>query len=171
MVIPESVVAAIEKELKPEENSYFNHAVEALNALNKITKESYCSDYMSNVINSLERLYKGFLKAATKVCEWYRLPSESFLTDDHDVLGVMLEIKENFPDVFPKTDRETWRDTKAFLRDLRHEYTSARYETYPTFEEFSKVLGYVNAQKEILLSYIQKGLLEENYDKGLNEDY
>jgi len=34
-----------------------------------------------------------------------------------------------------------------------------------------EALRRINAQKEILLSYIQKGLLEENHDKGLKEDY
>lgn len=171
MNIPSSIIKTVTDNAGPMDNNYFNHAVSALTALNKVTEDVYCYDYMSNVINALERLYKGFLKTATKTCDWYRLPSENFLNDDHDILGMVLEIKDNFPDVFPRVEREVWRETKNFLRDLRKEYTLSRYESYPTFEEFKAVREYVNGQYKLLESYINNRSLEKTNDKELELDY
>ena len=171
MNIPISVIQTVENSAAPIDNSYFNHAEKAIQALDMVTPNSYCYDYMSNAINALERLYKGFLKAATKVCDWYRLPSETFLTDDHDILGMVLEIKDNFPDVFPRVEREVWRETKRFLRDLRAEYSHARYDTYPTYEEFRSVLEYIKSQQKLLTDYIKRGTLEETNDRDMGLDY
>ena len=170
MNIPSSIVKTVNQNASPMDNIYFNHAVSSLKALSKVTAETYCYDYMSNIINTLERLYKGFLATAIKECDWYVLPSENFLCADHDILGVVLEIKENFPDVFPRVEREVWRETKQFLKDLRREYTNARYETYPTFEEFKMVRDYVVGQYELLADYINNKL-ELTNDKELEIDY
>lgn len=171
MIIPSSISKAINDKASPMDNAYFEHAKKALDALNKVTEESYCYDYMSNIINVLERTYKGFLKAATKVCDWYRLPSENFLTNDHDILGMVLEIKDNFPDVFPRVEREVWRDTKNFLRDLRKEYTMSRYESYPDFTEFKAVREYTNNQYKLITEFILDKGLEKTNDKELELDY
>ena len=171
MNIPDSIARVIEVSADPMENSYFLHAKGALNALNKVTSETYCSDYMANIINVLERTYKGFLKAATVQCDWYSLPHEDFLTDDHDILGMVLEIKKHFPDVFPRVEREVWRQTKNFLRDLRREYSLSRYETYPSFSEFVAVRDYVNRQYGLIEKYIRENHLEQSNDKELGLDY
>lgn len=171
MNIPSSVTKVVNENAHPMDNSYFNHAESALKALNKVTEDTYYYDCMANIINTLERVYKGFLKTATKQCDWYRLPSEKFLTDDHDILGMVLEIKENFPDVFPRVEREVWRETKNFLRDLRREYTLSRYETYPDYSEFKAVREYVNNQYRLLESYINDKRLEQTNDRELEIDY
>lgn len=171
MNIPSSIINTVNQSSGPMENNYFIHAISALNALNKVTEATYCYDYTANIINALERLYKGFLKTATRLCDWYRLPSENFLSDDHDILGMVLEIKDNFPDVFPRVEREIWRETKNFLRDLRKEYTLSRYESYPTFEEFKAIREYANGQLQLLESYINNHYLEKTNNKELELDY
>lgn len=169
--IPKSIIQAFEKSSDPMDNDFFLHAKKALKSLNQMTEELYCYDHVSMAINSLERIYKGFLKAATIHCEWYSLPSENFLNEDHDILGMVLEIKENFPDVFPRVDRQAWRDTKDFLRDLRKEYSRARYDDYPSYSEFYDIRAYVNAQYELIENYIKSRDLIKDGDQELHVDY
>jgi len=171
MYIPENIINEIDKNADPLDNSYFNHALPALNAINKVDSESFCYDDLSRAANVLERLYKGFLQAAVVKTEWYQLPYEKFLVEDHDILGMLKEIKRNFPEAFPRQDYNTWRATQSFLIELRQAYSFSRYTTYPTYEEFDKVRKYVNHQKDIFVEFIKEGGLEENRDTELKEDY
>lgn len=173
MNIPLSVVQAINNNAGPLENNYFTHAIKSLQALNKVKEDDYCYDYTSNIINTLERLYKGFLKSASKFCEWYEPPGGidgAFLTANHDLLGMLKEIKSSFPDVFPRTAREEWRETKKFLMDLRREYTSARYDTYPSFDEFKTIRDFVNGQYTLIKTYIENRGLEKTNEDELEND-
>lgn len=162
MNIPESVIKAIEKNSSPLDNSYFNHARKSLSALDKVTEETYCSDYMSNAINCLERVYKGFLKAATIKCDWYQLPKENFLTIDHDIWGIYKEIKKSFPDVFPRLDTNEWSEFRKYMLDLRTIYTDARYSTFPDYKEFLAVKDFAKSELQIIEDYINEQNLEKS---------
>ena len=172
MNIPQSILQTVSDNANPLDNHYFSHAESSINALNKVTGDLYCYDYMSNMINALERVYKGFLLAATKECDWYQLPTSDYIGKDHDILKLLQEIKSNFPSVFPREDRDAWRNTKSFLNDLRREYSLARYDSYPTYDEFSKVRDYVNNQYDIVKDYIEQGrFVEDNKDSEYEIDY
>lgn len=156
--IPKSIIQAFEKSAEPIDNDYFIHANKAISSLNQMTEDLYCWDHMSMAINALERLYKGFLKAADIHLEWYSLPiiydregnQLDFLKKDHDLLRLYNEIKKNFPGVFPRTNREDWQKLKDLLRDMRTEYSEARYDDYPSFDNFREVLSFVNTQQKLL---------------------
>ncbi len=171
MQIPKEIISKIEQNTDIMDNNYFNHAVSALNSMNKLTEDNYSYDDMSKAANTLERVYKGFLYAAELKCDWYSLPYKNFLKEDHDILGMLEEIKKNFKEVFPREDRESWRATKNFLRDLRREYTSSRYDSYPTYDEFKVVLRYVNTQYEYIKDYIEKTKFKDDEEPGLRIDY
>lgn len=165
MNIPSSIVSQVKKNSGPMDNKYFIYAESALNSLKKIDSDSYCYDYVSVAANVLERIYKGFLQSAVDNVDCYQLPVPNFLNMDHDILGMVLEIKRNFPDVFPYQDRQQWRDIKTFLRELRTEYTDARYNSYPTYEEFVAIRSYVDSQFNLIRNYIKEG----NLTKEQNE--
>ncbi len=171
MYIPENIINIIEGNADPMDNNYFNHATSALNSINKVSEDNYCYDHISMAINTLERIYKGFIKAAVKECEWYQMPYDRFLTDDHDLIKLIKEIKANFPDVFPREDTDSWRATKNFLRDLRMEYSAARYDSYPTYDNLINLRRYINQQFNIIKEYIESGKLEDKNDVELKEDY
>ncbi len=171
MNIPVSIINSIDKNADSMDNKYFVHALSALDAINKVNKDNFCYDDISRAANVLERLYKGVLYAATVKTEWYQLPDEKFLVQNHDILGMLKEIKRNFPNAFPRQDRDDWRATQRFLMDLRLAYSEARYTTYPTYEEFDMIRKYVNQQKEIVEEYIKSGDLEKDDDKELREDF
>lgn len=165
--IPAAITKQIVVQSSPMENKYFVHAISALNSMNKTDETLFCYDDVSKAINTLERLYKGFLLAAHDHCDFYTLPSNNFLEKDHDILGMVLEIKQNFPDVFPRQDRSDWRATKDFYREIRRAYSDSRYITYPDYSEFLTLRAYVNQQYELLSSYIKEG----NLTKSVEFDY
>ena len=137
-------------------NSYYVHATKAIKALKKVNLESYCPDYVSTAINALERFYKGFLYAADRYYKDYMLPCPKFLIRDHNILSLVEEIRVNFPEAIPSYTLKEWDETKTFLRKLRSEYSASRYETYPSYEEFSSLLEYVTDQSLILKDYLNK---------------
>ena len=165
MTIPDNILTALSQSEKPMDNNYFNHAASALKALKAVTEDTYCYDHLSMAANTLERIYKGFIKAAEKHLEWYSIPADMSLTQNHDILGFYIEIKQSFPNVFPRIDRDEWRATKEFLRDLRSEYTQARYESYPAFEEFQKVLKYVEKQYEIIQNAVEAEIVNDKEEE------
>lgn len=171
MNIPASITNQIKKEASPVDNHYFYHAEKALNALKYVNSDSYCYDHVAMAANTLERIYKGFLQSAVDNCDWYQLPSSRFLTADHDILGMVLEIKSKFQDVFPYQDRSQWRDTKMFLRDLRMEYSDSRYTSYPTYEEFVTLREYVSKQFDLIYNYVKEGKLTNQQDRDFSIDY
>lgn len=171
MNIPVSITSQIKKDASPVDNAYFYHAEKALDALQYVTSDSYCYDHVAMAANTLERVYKGFLQSAVEHCDWYQLPSPNFLTADHDILGMVLEIKSKFQDVFPYQDRSQWRDTKMFLRDLRMEYSNSRYTSYPTYEEFVTLRKYVSQQFNLIYDYVKEGNLTNQPDKDIPVDY
>ena len=172
MNIPSDVINIINKNSGPLNNNYLIHAKNALEVLNKVTKDTYCYDHMSMVINTLERYYKGFLKASTDICDWYNLPDEEFLAVGHNLLKLVVEIKHSFSNVLPRTNWEEWQKTKDFLRDLRLEYTNSRYNTCPSYEEFKTVLEYKNDQKSRLMEYLNNKVLEtsKEVETDIDED-
>lgn len=99
------------------------------------------------------------------------MPSLNFLDVDHDIYGMMAEIKTNFPDLFPYQSREEWRQTKNFLRDLRSEYSAARYSSYPTYEEFNIIRQYVKNQFTLIEEYLKEGKLLKNTEKEIPLDF
>lgn len=165
MYLPNTILAQIKKEGNALDNRFFIHAEKALCAMNKLTADTFCYDDVSRAVNTLERVYKGFLQAAENKCEWYSLPSSNFLSADHDILGMVLEIKDSFPDVFPRQERQEWRDTKTFLKTLRQEYTNSRYASYPEFHDFSLILSYVQSQYDLITDYIKEGNLDKENEK------
>lgn len=171
MYIPESVIKQVDKASDPMDNRYFNHALSALNSLNKVTEDFYCYDDVSRAANVLERLYKGLLYAAESKNEWYQLPEQDFLNNDHDILKVLIEIRHSFPEVFPRESRDEWRATQRFLIDLRKAYSESRYETYPPYNEFCAIRRYVNQQKDYIEEYIKSGELEKSFEDTIKEDY
>lgn len=171
MNIPSSITNLVKEKAGPMDNAYFYHATSAYESLKKVTEKTYCYDHVSMVANTLERLYKGFLMSASEKCDWYSLPSSHFLSADHDILGMVLEIKQNFLDVFPRQDRQSWRDTKAFLRDLRNEYTAARYNSYPTYQEFVSIRNYLNDQYNLITSYLKENDLSKQDENEFSIDY
>lgn len=171
MNIPSSIQNRIKENSGPLENTYFFHAKSAYTALNKVTEATYCYDHVSMVANTLERIYKGFLQSAADHCEWYSLPSERFLSADHDILGMVLEIKQNFPDVFPRYDRQQWREMKGFYRDLRSEYTAARYTSYPTYKDFVTLRSYMQSQYNLITSYLKENSFQNQMDNEYSVDY
>jgi len=116
MNIPASVTKQIKAKSDPLDNAYFYHAESANRSLQMVDLNSYCYDHVSIAANTLERIYKGFLKSAADYCDSYQLPNHKFLTEDHDILGMVLEIKRSFPDLFPYQDRNQWRETKVFFK-------------------------------------------------------
>lgn len=146
-------------------NSYFYHAQEAFKALQRVTASTYCSDYFSMAVNTLERFYKGFLYYQAENTEWYDLPSPKFLTADHDILGMVTEIRKHFPEAFPVNSKEEWEETKKFLRDLRAEYTASRYTSYPTYDEFDAIRKYTQRQMSKLTSCVQS--YQSKREKGI----
>lgn len=171
MNIPSSITSLVKEKAGPMDNVYFYHAISAYESLSKVTEKTYCYDHVSMVANTLERLYKGFLMTASEKCDWYSLPSARFLSADHDILGMVLEIKQNFPDVFPRQDRQSWRETKSFLRDLRQEYTSARYTSYPTYQEFVALRGYLQSQYNLISTYVTENDLSKQEENEFSVDY
>lgn len=168
MNIPTVIVNKVKQTSSPLENRWFIHAEKALNSINCVTTSNYCYDDISRCANTLERLYKGFLQAANDHCDFYSLPSPDFLNADHDILGMVLEIKQHFTDVFPYMDRSDWREMKNFYRDLRKVYTESRYMTYPSYEEFLQLKEFTNQQFEMIYSYIKEGKLTKDYDFELD---
>ena len=171
MNIPSSITNLVKQKAGPMENTYFYHAKSSYDALCKVNEDSYCYDHVSMAANTLERLYKGFLATAAEKCDWYSLPSPNFLSADHDILGMVLEIKQNFPDVFPRQDRQTWRETKVFLRDLRSEYTAARYTSYPTYQEFVSIRSHIKSQFELITDYLKENDLSKQEENEFSIDY
>lgn len=167
MIIPPDVSDMIDKTSDPLQNSYLNHARRSITALNKITEDTYCSDYYSNAVNCLERVYKGFLEAARLKCPWYSLPVSDFLTNDHRLSKLTSEIRVHFPEVLPRCTREEMQAQNRFLRELQHEYTDARYVTNPDFTEFSQLIKYVTAQQELITDYIKS----PSFKKDCKTDY
>ena len=147
------------------DNSYYFHAHEALKVLQKVTPYTYCSDYVAMTINTLERLYKGFLCYQVEHRDWYDLPSPKFLDADHDILGLVKEIRKHFPEAFPVNSKEEWEEIQNFLRDLRIEYSTSRYKTYPTYEEFDAIRKYTQRQMVKLNSCIQS--YQSKLEKGI----
>ncbi len=173
MIIPQSILNQIAENANPMDNKYFNHAISDLNSLNKVTEETFCYGDISRAANILERLYKGFLYAGEKQCDWYQLPIPDFLTNDHNILKLVIEIKDSFPNFLPRLSREEWRETKTFLKDLRQEYTNSRYSSYPTFEELISIRKYINNQFELISEYIKSDKFTELdlENDDLQEDY
>ena len=171
MNIPASIATQVKENASPVDNAYFYHAESAMKSLEKVTLDTFCYDHVSMAANTLERIYKGLLQAAVEQCDCYQLPSPNFLTADHDILGMVLEIKRSFPDVFPYQDRSQWRDTKAFLRDLRMEYSNARYTSYPTYDEFCAIRSYVKAQFDLIYNYVKEGNLSMQEERDFGIDY
>ena len=174
MIIPPMIQKQIASQSSPMDNRFFHHAINALESMNKTTEENYCYDDIAKAANILERIYKGFLQAAHNHCDFYTLPSASFLDNDHDIFGIVMEIKQYFPDVFPRQNREEWRITKNFYRDLRMAYTDSRYSTYPNYSEFVNLREYVNEQYKMISDYIKEGNLtqtsELDYDSEASHD-
>lgn len=162
MIIPSSVIQTTRN---PLENQYFVKANQTLSQIQKTTKETYYDDLISIAINTLERFYKGFLQAASDFDKDYTLPHPKFLTRDHDLLGMVVEIKENYPNVLPRYSKSDWHDFKNLLRDFRSYYTSARYTKDFTFEDFTQIVNFVQQQAELLQTYIKEKGFEE-YQKS-----
>lgn len=165
MYLPNTIISQVKRESDPFDNRFFRHSQNALNSMKKVTDDTFCYDDISRAINTLERIYKGFLEAAQNKCDWYSLPSPNFLDADHDILGMVLEIKQSFPEVFPRMERQDWRDTKNFLKSLRVEYTDSRYSSYPNFAEFQTLLTYVQTQNKIICDYIKLNPFDKENNK------
>lgn len=171
MVIPSTIINSVKENSDLMDNRYFSHAIMALKSLDAVKEDIYCPDFVSMAANTLERIYKGFLDTASTHCDDYQLPSLNFLDVDHDIYGMMAEIKTNFPDLFPYQSREEWRQTKNFLRDLRSEYSAARYSSYPTYEEFNIIRQYVKNQFTLIEEYLKEGKLLKNTEKEIPLDF
>lgn len=150
-------------------NHYLNHAQNSLQSLKKVDATNFCYDDVAKCINTLERFYKAFLWQAHEQCEFYQYPSAKFLTD-HDLLKLMLEIKKNFPDVLPRYNRMDWRNIKHFLLELKIEYNSCRYYSYPDYQLFSAIFHFTNQQAKCISKYLEQNKLK-NYCDDYLEDY
>lgn len=145
----------------PLDNFYFYKADEAFEKLKNIKESGYFDDLMANAINTLERYYKGFLYAASEYDENYSLPRADYLKNDHDLIKLVREIQNNYPEVFPYQSRAEWSETSSFLRSLRHAYTAVRYSENSSYQEFQQLMTYIEFQKENIVDYIK--------DKGFDE--
>lgn len=152
MNIPENIIK-INK--TPLDNFYFYKANEAFEKLSAVKESGYFDDLMASAINTLERYYKGFLCSADEYDENYYLPRHDFLTKDHDLIKLVREIQKNYPEVFPYQSRNEWNETSNFLRDMRHAYTAVRYNENSSYQDFKKLLSYIEIQKERITDYIK----------------
>ncbi len=151
MKIPESVVLSIKK--GPMDNQYFYHAYAATERLSKIKNKeiSFYNDDYATLINTLERLYKGFLQSKIDSGE-LNLPV-GFLSSDHDCIKLVNEI-EKFTPLFVINSKEDLRERDHFLIDLRRAYTSSRYYEDYSYEDFCALYDFVEKQKTVIEMYL-----------------
>lgn len=107
------------------------------------------------LINTLERLYKGFIQSKVDSIDSYKIPVD-FLTRDHDINSLVEEIECNFCQLPPKLDRSERAIRRRFFMDMRRAYTSARYAEEFTYQEFCELYVFVEKQRGILLNALQQ---------------
>lgn len=177
MEIPDFITNDIPKD--PLENNYFRHANSSWKRLSMVAEKKleYIPDDFSTLVNTLERYYKGFLKAM-ELHTNYSLPRvkhhendvEYFLKRDHYLKGLVKEIESNFINISPTYTVEQRVEHDKFLVTLQWEYTNARYTTEPSFDDFFKVYQFVSKQKDALYEYIEDRLLQRADDKTTEFD-
>ena len=147
MLIPEEALKAIKKTVL--DNHYFYHADEFMARLELVYLEKvpYISPDLSNLINTLELYYKGFLYSKQEQLESYKFASPDFLKKDHDLFKFAEDINNNFIDLYDISAR---RQMRQFYLDLKHKYTSNRYTDYSTIDDFKQLYVYVKSQEKIL---------------------
>jgi len=168
MKIPDSVLKKVQK--SPFDNNYFYHAEPAWKRLELISNKEieYYSDDFALLVNTIERLYKGFLKTKMEEDPTF-LNYPGFLSSDHDLNKLVVEI-ERFVTLSVCETRQDYKERRFFFDDLRKAYTEARYTDEPTFEEFQKVYEFALNQKEIIYNYFNektKNKSIENFDLDL----
>ena len=170
MNIPNSVMKMVEK--KPTDNAYFYKAEQAWNRLTDIknNKIDYIDDDYSMLINTLERFYKGLLQSKLDNKEGYSLPP-GFMTADHDFIKIVDEIERNFTSLYNIETQSDYRDRNNFLKDLRHSYTSSRYNENPKKEDFDKLYDVVKSQKELVYDYLLDNKNKKLTDFEQEENY
>lgn len=109
MLIPEEALKAVKKTVL--DNHYFYHADEFMVRLELVYLEKvpYISPDLSNLINTLELYYKGFLYSKQEQLESYKFASPDFLTKDHDLFKLAEEINNNFIDLYDISARRQMR--------------------------------------------------------------
>lgn len=160
MLIPPAVKNAIKK--KPTDNSYFFHAEDAWKILTEIYngKASYCSDHYAQLINTLERYYKGFLQYKADSDPEYKL-NEELMYHSHSLPRLVDEVERYIQLFHPETVRDQ-HEIRRFLANLTKEYTLSRYDSFISKEDFDELYDFVKNQKEIVLQILQSKKSEKS---------
>ena len=173
MNIPSAVMKQVKK--SPTDNMYFYHAFDSLEGLQEVYdgKVKFRYDHSSQLVNALERLYKGAILSKTESDPNIKI-QPGYLTQGHNIASLVDTIEMTIGwQLTPIESRRDYKERYTFLKDLQKLYTDARYNTFPTYEEFKKIFDFVELQKETILEYLNpkvKTLEEEEMEDDFLRD-
>lgn len=168
-------------------NEYFIHAKMDLDFLNSISPlfdktVPYTPSAMSMAINILERDIKGLLQTMYKLDPTYKYPcidrngktqQADAILYSHNMTILTRETEKYFVKITSIKDKDV---KQQFLNNLTHEYTSSRYSTHPSLEEFTSFLNFVNNKDKLIRDFVtekEKSIAEikdNNIGNTENED-
>lgn len=154
----------------PHDNNFYEHALNSMLRFQAIYEGTvpYISDDFAMLINTLERLYKGFLQYQLDTNPNFSL-QKGFLTNDHDLLKLTKKIEQFLPLFECKTNEER-ADKNMFFKELRRKYTQARYTEMVPEADFKELYLFVEKQMKRMESYFEKErqLLEHEAEYALD---
>ena len=161
----------------PNVNMYYIHADAAWDRMTKIYegKYPYIYDDYSQLINTLERYYKGFLLTMFNNIPGYKFPLVEhhekeplyFLEGTHNLAKLTKHISDKFFNVSNTYTNEGLKQFNDKLYKLQKDYTDARYRTTPSKKEFSEAYEFADSQIKNLKKYQEQILSNLKEDKDI----
>ncbi len=139
----------------PTDNIYFYKAEKAWERLTEIRKGNipFIDDDYSVLINTMERFYKGCIQSKIDNDKDYDIP-EGFLTSDHNLVKLVDEISSIGLSLFKETSRSDYYERCKVLKELRWQYTAARYSENIPQEDFDQLYDIVEIQKNQIYEFL-----------------
>ena len=123
----------------------------ALVCLRQVTPETFCDDHISMAVNTLERIYKGFLQAETLLPGSY-IAKDSKINNGHNVYALHLEISNHFNiKGFNSLSKEELKRIKNYAVD----YTRARYWDDYSYKDLKIIVNLIENKRNVLLNYVK----------------
>lgn len=155
MKIPGSILTMIK--VSPTDNLYFSKAEQAWERLTEIRNGNiqFIDDDYSMLINTMERFYKGYIQSKIDNDKSYSI-EEGFLTCDHNLVKLVDEISKTGLSLFNETSRSDYHERCRFLKELRWQYTAARYSENIYKEDFDQLYDLVKIQKDKIYDHLNE---------------
>ena len=173
--IPTSILQKIPN--TPKGNNFFDHAEKSFRQCEKYYSGEYefCSDNVAQIINVLERYYKGYLEVTFKE-RGCPIPKEELEMDHHLYKYAKMITDNGLIPLIDTSCHEKINESRVFYRELQNLYIDSRYKTTCSFEDFKKIFEFVSTQREIIIDafkqvYPMNQIVEENITHIPDYDY